>query len=103
MTLVSRQPSTGGGRSNGRGHDEVGEVPENGTWTIPTVNRQVAEKFRDAADLLEQQGANPFRIEAYRRAADTVTERRGPLAGRRVVRGRETECTEYYATHPALT
>lgn len=35
-------------------------------------NREIAEPLRQAADLLEQQGANPFRINAYRRAADTV-------------------------------
>jgi putative hydrolase len=35
-------------------------------------NREIAEQLRQAADLLEQQGANPFRIQAYRRAADTV-------------------------------
>jgi hypothetical protein len=29
--------------------------------------------------------------------ATVVTERRGPLVGRRVVRGRETECDAYYA------
>ncbi|HSF19776.1 MAG TPA: helix-hairpin-helix domain-containing protein [Vicinamibacteria bacterium] len=29
-----------------------------------------------------------------------VTETRGPLAGRRVVRGREEECREYYDAHP---
>jgi hypothetical protein len=38
----------------------------------PALNQRVAEKLREAADLLEQQGANPFRIGAYRRAADTV-------------------------------
>jgi hypothetical protein len=27
-----------------------------------------------------------------------VTEQRGPLAGRRVIRGREPECRTYYAT-----
>lgn len=31
-----------------------------------------------------------------------VTETRGPLTGRRVVRGREHECREYYAVHPAV-
>lgn len=35
-------------------------------------NRQVAEGLREAADLLERQSANPFRISAYRRAADVV-------------------------------
>ena len=37
-------------------------------------NREIAELLRQAADLLEQQGANPFRIQAYRRAADTVAQ-----------------------------
>jgi putative hydrolase len=37
------------------------------------VNPQVADKLRQAADLLAQQGANPFRVSAYRRAADAIT------------------------------
>lgn len=32
-----------------------------------------------------------------------VTETRGPLAGRRVVRGRERECRAYYAGHPSAS
>jgi DNA polymerase (family X) len=35
-------------------------------------NAMCAERLREAADLLEAQGANPFRVSAYRRAADTV-------------------------------
>jgi DNA polymerase (family X) len=35
-------------------------------------NQAIADRLREAADLLEQQGANPFRLAAYRRAADTV-------------------------------
>lgn len=31
------------------------------------------------------------------RQRTVVTERQGPLAGRRVVRGREAECRAYYA------
>jgi putative hydrolase len=38
-----------------------------------TVNQQVAMKLAQAADLLEQQGANPFRVSAYRHASDTVS------------------------------
>jgi putative hydrolase len=38
----------------------------------PILNQQIADKLRQAAALLEQQGANPFRVNAYRRAADTV-------------------------------
>ncbi|MCJ7558253.1 MAG: helix-hairpin-helix domain-containing protein [Gammaproteobacteria bacterium] len=35
-------------------------------------NEDAAEKLREMAGMLEQQDANPFRIQAYRRAADTV-------------------------------
>jgi hypothetical protein len=37
------------------------------------LNRQIAMKLAQAADLLEQQGANPFRVSAYRRASETVS------------------------------
>jgi putative hydrolase len=37
------------------------------------LNQQIAMKLAQAADLLEQQGANPFRVSAYRRAGDTVS------------------------------
>ena len=33
-----------------------------------------ADRLREAADLLEAQGANPFRVSAYRRAAGTVRD-----------------------------
>jgi hypothetical protein len=36
------------------------------------LNGLVADRLREAADLLEQQNANPFRVRAYRSAADTV-------------------------------
>ena len=35
-------------------------------------NVQIAEKLYQAADILAAQGASPFRIAAYRRAADTI-------------------------------
>ncbi len=35
-------------------------------------NQQIALKLAQAADLLEQQAANPFRVSAYRHASDTV-------------------------------
>lgn len=38
----------------------------------PPANRQVGVCFRRMADLLEIDGANPFRVRAYRRAAATV-------------------------------
>jgi putative hydrolase len=36
------------------------------------ANAIVADRLREAADLLEQQAANPFRVQAFRHAADTV-------------------------------
>ncbi len=35
-------------------------------------NAPYADRLREAADLLESQGANPFRVSAYRKAADTL-------------------------------
>jgi putative hydrolase len=37
-----------------------------------TRNRLVADRLREAAGILEEQQANPFRVRAYRRAADTM-------------------------------
>jgi hypothetical protein len=37
-------------------------------------NALCAERLREAASLLEAQGANPFRVSAYRRAADTLRD-----------------------------
>ncbi len=37
------------------------------------ANERVAGKLREMADLLQAQQANPFRVNAYRRAADTVS------------------------------
>lgn len=41
---------------------------------MPEWNREVAMKLREAADLLALQGANPFRIMAFRNAAATILE-----------------------------
>ena len=39
-----------------------------------TGNARYADRLREAADLLEAQGANPFRVSAYRNAAATVRD-----------------------------
>lgn len=36
------------------------------------INQQVARLFNEMADLLELKGENPFRVRAYRRAAQTI-------------------------------
>ncbi len=81
------------------------------------VNQTVADKLRQAADLLEQQGANPFRVRAYRNAAATIGGLDQDLRGLfelegldgltalpgigASIRGREGECSQYYRRHDA--
>lgn len=38
-----------------------------------SLNQTIADRLREAADVLQQQGANPYRINAYRHGADTLT------------------------------
>jgi hypothetical protein len=42
-------------------------------------NQRIAERLREAAALLEAQDASPFRVSAYRRAADVVASAEQPL------------------------
>lgn len=42
-------------------------------------NDEVAAALEEVADLLEAQGANPFRVRAYRGAADTVRALKAPV------------------------
>ena len=41
---------------------------------LPPTNDQIAHALEEAADLLEAQQSNPFRVRAFRRAARTVLE-----------------------------
>lgn len=45
-----------------------------------TLNSQIAQRLEEAASLLEAQGANPYRVDAYRRAAHTVRHHAEPLS-----------------------
>jgi hypothetical protein len=51
--------------------DRGGAGPEYGTAPEAT-NAQIADKLRQAADILAAQGADPFRVAAYRKAADSI-------------------------------
>ncbi|HEU4585400.1 MAG TPA: helix-hairpin-helix domain-containing protein [Gemmatimonadaceae bacterium] len=42
------------------------------TASPETINAEVAARLEEVAHLLEEQDANPFRVDAYRRAAETV-------------------------------
>jgi len=44
-----------------------------------TLNMQVAARLDEVADLLREQGASPFRVQAYRRGAETVRRLDRPL------------------------
>lgn len=46
----------------------------------PVANAEIARLFREQADLLEIEGANPFRVRAYRTAARTVETQAEPVA-----------------------
>lgn len=41
---------------------------------MPMSNAEIADAFREMADLLEISGGNPFRVRAYRTAADTIQD-----------------------------
>jgi Helix-hairpin-helix domain len=63
------------------GSQSVGDLNGTGRLTNPaqpvmtdlSFNQHIADRLRQMADLLEQQTANPFRVSAYRHAADTVS------------------------------
>ena len=97
-----------------------------------TINTEMAARLKEIARLLDEQGANQFRVRAYQRGkrrytalfsntalahelgkthdwvalyydggegekqCAVVTAKRGPLGGRRVVRGQETESAAFY-------
>ena len=46
------------------------------------TNSQIADIFQQMADLLEFQGANPFRVRAYRNGARTIRDLAEPIVDR---------------------
>ncbi len=57
---------------------------------MPVHNAEIAALFEKLADLLEIQGANPFRVRAYRNAARTIAGHPEPMA-ELVARGADLE------------
>ena len=43
------------------------------------LNFKIARRFEEVADVLEEQGANPYRVQAYRRAAETLRRTERPV------------------------
>jgi hypothetical protein len=57
------------------------DVPDRPTPPpTPLTNERIAHALEEAADLLEAKDANPFRVRAFRRAAQTVLEARESIA-----------------------
>jgi DNA polymerase (family 10) len=56
---------------------------------VTEENRQISDWLRQAAQLLAAQGANPFRVSAYRHAADTVASWPESLAAIHAREGRK--------------
>lgn len=67
-----------------------GAVPRTGQC-MPVHNPDIAADFDELADLLEIEGANPFRIRAYRNAARTLRDLSTDVA---VMLGRGEDLTE---------
>ncbi len=59
-------------RTSGRQPMTATDLQNQAPVSSTVLNHAIAERFREAAALLETQAANPFRVSAYRRAADTV-------------------------------
>jgi hypothetical protein len=51
-----------------------------GQGALLSGNPEIAERLDEIAELLEARGANPFRVRAYRTAADTLRELNEPVA-----------------------
>ena len=46
---------------------------------IPALNREIARRLKEVAELLHNQGSNPFRAQAYRYAAQTLEQLERPV------------------------
>jgi hypothetical protein len=75
---------------------------ERGAWHFTALysNTAKAHELGRARDWVVMYFYDADHVERQR---TVVTESRGPLAGRRVVRGREGECQQFYAGEPAQT
>jgi hypothetical protein len=69
---------------------QAAETPNGSPLAVTRAeNRALARKLEEYAELLEQQVANPFRVQAYRKAAAMVASLREPVGEIFAARGRE--------------
>ncbi len=70
--------STGGSRRRGT---IDANLLKKGVMTLTNqLNADIARRLKETALILEEQGANPFRVQAYRHAAETVQRLDRPVA-----------------------
>jgi DNA polymerase (family X) len=50
-----------------------------GVVMTETVNLEIAQRLDEVAELLDEQGANPYRVQAYRNAAQTLSQLDRPV------------------------
>jgi DNA polymerase (family 10) len=68
--------------------DEPGpETPGDSDDVSLSLNNEIAGRLEEAAALLDQQGANPFRVRAYHRAAETLRRLKEPVTAILAVEG----------------
>lgn len=76
---------------------ETLEKPRTETTVFPeTQNALVASRLEEVAALLEEQHANPFRVTAYRRAAETLRKMPTPVSD--ILKGKGLEGLEQLPT-----
>jgi len=49
------------------------------TPNIPPINWTIAQRLKEVAELLHSQGSNPFRVQAYQHAAQTLEQLEQPI------------------------
>ena len=49
------------------------------TTSIPPLNITIAQRLKEVAELLHNQGSNPFRAQAYQHAARTLEQSEQPV------------------------
>ena len=88
VNLGARPREHGGGDMGGhpggccanRPWPRTGFTRLNDRATVHDVNNTIANIFLSMAELLREQGENPYRIRAYTRAADTLAHMDAPIA-----------------------
>src|SRR5512138_1144866 len=72
MNPYAMRPQVMIDRSANIPHEDLSRARARRDAEADSINEFIAERLREVSDLLQQQQANPFRVRAYRQAADAV-------------------------------